>query len=340
MKNRFIIGIFFGIILIFCKSNVCLATSNYYPTTNVITTINKKIGLPNVITGLADNKQIINSYVSWEPIDEQIFNKPGQYFINGRTSKNEFVKAKITIFSDETPIIVSAIGDSITYGMNISNPFDHSYPSQLQALLGPEYSVINYGDSGKTLLKKGNDPYINTTTYKNSLSHNSDVLIIQLGSNDTKNYNFSQIEYFISDYLELLDTYNSRDNNPVTYIALPPTIFDNNYDLSEKNLNDLIPLLFYVTQKNDADISIIDNFSKTKNAKNLIPDGVHPNAGGASLLAHNVYDNLKGNTFETIKTKGAIDSFDFKENDYTVFKNLSEVNFFKTNNWWYYPQVK
>src|SRR5690606_38894849 len=50
-------------------------------------------------------------------------------------------------------IKVACVGDSITAGLGIADPGTQSYPAQLQALLGSGYTVQNYGDSGRTLMK-------------------------------------------------------------------------------------------------------------------------------------------------------------------------------------------
>ena len=62
-------------------------------------------------------------------------------------------------------IRVASVGDSITYGFGTAwNRGNDSYPAQLQALLGGEYQVLNYGVTGTTLLELVN-------IYKNLPSH-------------------------------------------------------------------------------------------------------------------------------------------------------------------------
>jgi hypothetical protein len=51
------------------------------------------------------------------------------------------------------PIRVSCVGDSITAGSCSSKT--NGYPAVLQGVLGSNYVVGNYGNSGKTMLKDG-----------------------------------------------------------------------------------------------------------------------------------------------------------------------------------------
>lgn len=91
-------------------------------------------------------------------------------------------EANVTI-----PIRLACVGDSITQGDGLAA--DDSYPSQLQALLGEEWKVGNFGVSGRTLLKKGDHPYWTESAYQKALEFEPDVVIIMLGTNDTKEHN-------------------------------------------------------------------------------------------------------------------------------------------------------
>ena len=87
-------------------------------------------------------------------------------------------------------IIVSCVGDSITFGAAIKDRGKNSYPSQLQELLGDDYKVNNFGVNGATLLKRGDKPYWKLEAYKKALGSNPDIVIIKLGTNDTKPHNW------------------------------------------------------------------------------------------------------------------------------------------------------
>ena len=67
----------------------------------------------------------------------------------------------------EKGVKVACVGDSITYGAGIKDRKKNSYPAQLQSLLGEGYQVRNFGNSGSTLLKKG-DKHDPNVTVRNS----------------------------------------------------------------------------------------------------------------------------------------------------------------------------
>lgn len=82
-----------------------------------------------------------------------------------------------------TAVKVACIGNSITFGARIEDRIKDAYPEQLGRMLGEEYLVKKFGVSGRTLLSKGNAPYIKTGAYQKSLEFNPDIIIIKLGTN-------------------------------------------------------------------------------------------------------------------------------------------------------------
>jgi len=90
---------------------------------------------------------------------------------------------------------VACVGDSITQGVGASSA-NTNYPADLQGLLGPGVSVMNYGHSGATMLSTGDLPYQLQPEYTSATSFVSGAgatatvdVIIMLGTNDSKDYN-------------------------------------------------------------------------------------------------------------------------------------------------------
>ncbi len=84
-------------------------------------------------------------------------------------------------------IKVGCIGDSITAGVCGSKG---GYPTLLQGLLGANFQVLNFGNSGKTMLRygqPGDSAYWNQTTWPAAQAANADIYTILLGTNDAKN---------------------------------------------------------------------------------------------------------------------------------------------------------
>src|SRR5438270_834071 len=84
------------------------------------------------------------------------------------------------------PIKVACVGDSITQGSGLQ---ENTYPLQLQRMLGSNYEVRNFGVGGATLLEQGDKPYIQQKLYQDSLAFQPDVVVIMLGTNDSKPQN-------------------------------------------------------------------------------------------------------------------------------------------------------
>ena len=88
---------------------------------------------------------------------------------------------------------VACVGDSITFGATIKNREKKCYPTQLAGLLGSGYTVKNFGVSGATLLKSGDHPYWQTKPYHATLSWEPDLIVVKLGTNDTKPKNWKRL---------------------------------------------------------------------------------------------------------------------------------------------------
>jgi lysophospholipase L1-like esterase len=87
---------------------------------------------------------------------------------------------------------IACVGDSITLGAGTSpDPaFTNSYPAQLARMLGPDYLLRAFGVGGTTLLSKGDFPYITTSAFTESLQFTPDIVVIMLGTNDSKPWNW------------------------------------------------------------------------------------------------------------------------------------------------------
>ena len=86
----------------------------------------------------------------------------------------------------QLPVKVSCIGDSITYGAGLEDRESTSYPSQLQAILGEDYLVRNFGRNGATLLRKGHRPYIEQEEFSQALDFAGDILVMRAGLSTMK----------------------------------------------------------------------------------------------------------------------------------------------------------
>ena len=51
-----------------------------------------------------------------------------------------------------------------------------------------KFEVLNLGVSGRTMMKNGDFPYWNEQAYQDALNSEADVVIMMLGTNDSKIY--------------------------------------------------------------------------------------------------------------------------------------------------------
>lgn len=128
---------------------------------------------------------------------------------------------------------VACVGDSITEGFGASSPMA-SYPAQLQELLGPGYKVLNFGKSGRTLMRRvyWNNSYWDTTTFSSSLLSRPDVVVIMLGTNDASRPTWSGYrQNFVPAFGQLITEYRTaaqRDTgnpDPKFIIVRPPPLY-------------------------------------------------------------------------------------------------------------------
>ena len=130
-----------------------------------------------------------------------------------------FITASISL--NAQTIRIACIGNSITYGAAMVNREKNAYPAQLQAMLGAQYEVMNFGVNGTTLLKKGNIPYWNTPEYSNALKSNPSIVFIKLGTNDSKLINRSFYNEFNNDYTSLIQSFRALPSHPRIVLLLP-----------------------------------------------------------------------------------------------------------------------
>ncbi len=210
--------------------------------------------------------------------------------------------------SASAQIKVACVGDSITAGYGLANPGTQSYPAQLQTLLGGGYTVGNYGDSGRTVLKVSDYSYWNSWALNSSTNSSPNIVVIMFGANDSKSWNWNAAN-FNSDYRALISQYTNLPTHPKVFICYTPpmflpTAFGTTFDpvFIENTVEPAI-----ATIATQAGVQLIDNDTPLLNRPDLFQDGVHPTTAGAGILAQQVFNAIKGLTPTNI-TSAAITS--------------------------------
>ena len=193
-------------------------------------------------------------------------------------------------FSDS--IRVACVGDSITYGAGIKDRKNMNYPVQLGKMLGSKYEVKNFGNSGSTMLKKGDKPFWKQREYKAALDFNPNIVVIKLGTNDTKPQNWKHGADYSADYKSMISAFAKLPSKPKVYICLPVPVVKARWGITDEIVNkDIIPALKKVSIHTKCEI--IDLNSPFKGKHQLIPDHVHPNGAGATIIAETVKNSIQ-----------------------------------------------
>lgn len=193
-------------------------------------------------------------------------------------------------------IRVACVGDSITFGSGIENREANSYPAQLGRMLGKKWDVRNFGVGGATLLKQGDKPYWNQPAFKQALAFVPDVVIIKLGTNDTKPQNWAYKDQFVVDYVAMINSFKALGSR--IWICLPVPAFPERWGISDAVIvKETIPKIREIAAK--ADVPVIDLYRALAGRKSLFPDLIHPNAQGAEIMAQTIYQTLTGRTVQT-----------------------------------------
>lgn len=194
------------------------------------------------------------------------------------------------------PIRVSCIGNSITYGTGLKQPELHSYPTQLQQLLGPSYEVGRFGKPGATLLRRAFRPYFDQVEFRQAMDFHGDIAIIHLGINDTDprawpNYR----DEFIPDYCALIDSVRKSNPKCRVIIARLTPLSDRHHRFLSGTRDwhrEIQQAIEQVAERKGCEL--ISFYEPMHHRPELFPDAIHPNREGYGLMARIVYQAITG----------------------------------------------
>ena len=194
--------------------------------------------------------------------------------------------------SAEAQVKVACIGDSITWGFGLDNPATQSYPAQLQTLLGNQYVVGNFGVNGATAQKSTSKSYWRTSQFRNSKQFAPNIVVIMLGTNDSRNWNAVN---FNTDLKALVFEYQALPTRPRVYLCLIPPVyipnaFGNTFDPAFVQ-GTVVPAIRTIASQ--AGVTLIDNNTPLLNRPDYFSDGVHPTIQGTAIIAATVYGPVK-----------------------------------------------
>lgn len=184
----------------------------------------------------------------------------------------------------EQALRVACIGNSITDGMGIDMSEVYGYPAVLQRLLGKNYNVKNFGVSARTLMNKGDLPYMKEQAWADAQAFLPNIVVIKLGTNDSKDYNWIHGADYGADLQKMVDTLRALPSKPQIYVCSPIPAA-RIWGISDSVIvNGDIPAIKRVVKKNK--LAYIDLHTEFKPTEGLMQrDGIHPTDKGAAQLA-------------------------------------------------------
>ena len=198
-------------------------------------------------------------------------------------------------------IRVACIGNSITDGHGIDMATAYGYPAELQKILGDKYWVKNFGVSGRTLLNNGDQPYMKEKAWEDAQAFRPDVVVIKLGTNDSKPQNWQHAAEFRQDLEQMLTTLcptlapqtkktrkskkAQQPQHPRIILCTPIPALSSSWNISDSVIvNGVIPVQQEVARQYG--LQVIDLHSLfTADGETMLSDGIHPNGKGARRLA-------------------------------------------------------
>jgi len=198
-------------------------------------------------------------------------------------------------------IRVACVGNSITEGHGLKDKKTQAYPAKLQELLGPSYYVQNFGLSGHTLMKGTDRPYMNDKKwfrFQKALASNPDIVTIKLGTNDSKTpYDSLLHADFMRDLNAMIDSFQALPSKPYIYLCLPIPADGEVWTIRDSVISgEVIPRIRAVAQERN--LPVIDLYTPFKPFMDLLPDKIHPNAGGAMIIAEEIARRIQTDMLE------------------------------------------
>ena len=198
-------------------------------------------------------------------------------------------------------IKVACIGNSITDGHGIEMAPAYGYPAELQKILGQDYWVKNFGVSGRTMLNKGDLPYMNELAWKDAQAFRPDIVIIKLGTNDSKPQNWQYSNEFKQDLQQMITALRpdlaqpikkkgkkkaaTQTVGPKIYLCTPIPAFKTTWNINDSVIvNGIIPIQQEVAR--EYGLPVIDLHTLFANdGDKMLSDGIHPDGKGARRMA-------------------------------------------------------
>lgn len=181
----------------------------------------------------------------------------------------------------------AAVGDSLTYGYGLENRLQDAYPSILLEKLGSHYQVSNFGLSGRSLLSTSDYPYLKEKNARLSLESNADIVIIMIGSNDSRPAYWNRAQ-FLQEYRDFVKLYTAMPSQPDVFLVVPPFVPTSRFGLNNEVIkNDLQGIIPQIAK--ELGLPCINLYPLTEGHLEYYSDGLHLTPLGNHIVAEAIF---------------------------------------------------
>ena len=210
-----------------------------------------------------------------------------------------------TLVYANDPVRVACVGDSITAGVGVRDHRANDYPARLARWLGANYDVRNFGVSGATMLHGADKPYYKERAFTDALNFKPDMLVINLGANDSKHpgegsldsakapNNWAFSTNYVTDYEEMIAAFRQANPAVKVFVCLPTPDYPGRWGINDRTIREeMIPMIRSVAKDTGATVVVL--YTALSGKPECFPDTVHPTDEGARFIAAEVFRALSG----------------------------------------------
>ncbi|TWT43226.1 GDSL-type esterase/lipase family protein [Botrimarina hoheduenensis] len=189
---------------------------------------------------------------------------------------------------EQEPLRIACVGASVTFGRGLPNRRTNCYPAVLQRrldALGYRASVRNFGYSGATASRTGNEPYWRTPSFTAASRFRPQITLIMLGTNDAQFANAAARGALGADLADLVRHFRQVTEPPgEVLLAQPPPVFPPVAEIDFTALvEEVRPAITAAAEQTRT--QLVDFVTPLADRSEAFPDGLHPTAAVAEQMA-------------------------------------------------------